>query len=103
MKVTKVNIVLLQKTHFTSPREVKEFKTRAGITSLHSFGEPRAHGVAILSSPKFRGKLSKYLQDDDGRVLTVEVVNEGNVYAPVDPKERKILFKNLNVYLYGRR
>ncbi|CAN7950451.1 unnamed protein product, partial [Ixodes hexagonus] len=69
--------MLLQETHLTCMREVRDLESRAPITSLHSFGENRARGVAILFSPRFRGSVAKYQLDDEGPVLTVDVVLRG--------------------------
>ncbi|CAN7947740.1 unnamed protein product, partial [Ixodes hexagonus] len=74
-------------THLTCLREVRDLESRASVTSLHSFGENRARGVAILFSPKLRGSIAKCQRDDEGRILTVDVVLNGRVIKIANSKD----------------
>ncbi|KAM7286924.1 hypothetical protein ISCGN_030625 [Ixodes scapularis] len=109
MNQLKVDVLLLQETHLTCTREVRDFEGKVPVTGFYSFGERSARGVATLVSPTFRGSVGKYRHDDEGRLLTVDVVHKGkvlriaNVYAPVDCRERNLFFRNLDFYLQGRR
>ena len=64
-----------------------------------SFGIGKTAGVAILVSPKFSGKIIRYVHDTDGRILSLIVdlnsfkFNIICVYAPNNVSDRKLFFK----------
>ena len=63
-----------------------------------SFGIGKTAGVAILVSPKFSGKIIRYVHDTDGRILSLIVdlnsfkFNIICVYAP-NVSDCKLFFK----------
>ena len=62
----------------------------------------------MLFSPHFSGKISRYVFDSDGRILSVLIqyynasFNLANVYAPNSISNRKVLFEGLHDYFLSR-
>ena len=58
----------------------------------------------MLFSPRFYGKISRYVFDSDGRILSVLIhynnasFNLVNVYAPNSISNRKVFFEGLHDY-----
>ena len=69
-----------------------------------SFGIGKSGGIAILVSPKFSGKIIRYVQDTDGRILRLLVdrnsfkFNIICVYAPNTVSDRKLFFNCLHPF-----
>ena len=69
-----------------------------------SFGIGKPAGVAILASPKFSGKIFRYVHDTDGRILSLLVdlhslkFNIICVYAPNTVSDRKLFFNRLHTF-----
>ena len=69
-----------------------------------SFGIGKSGGIAILVSPKFSGKIIRYVQDTDGRILRLLVdrnsfkFNIICVYAPNTVSDRKLFFNSLHTF-----
>ena len=67
-----------------------------------SFGTGRSAGVAMFVSPRFQGKISRFLFDSDGRVFSALIdfgsckFNLVNVYAPNTVAGRRVFFQNLH-------
>ena len=69
-----------------------------------SFGIGKSGGIAILVSPKFSGKIIRYVQDTDGRILRLLVdrnsfkFNIICVYTPNTVSDRKLFFNCLHPF-----
>ena len=69
-----------------------------------SFGIGKSAGVAILVSPKFSGKIIRYVHDTDGRILSLLAdLNSLNfniicVYAPNTVSHRKLFSNHLHTF-----
>ena len=69
-----------------------------------SFGIGKSRGIAILVSPKFSGKIIRYVHDTDGRILRL-LVDQNSfkfniicVYAPNTASDRKLFFNCLHTF-----
>ena len=93
---------LLQETHVSTKRLADEIACCWPGQCFWSFGRGKSAGVALLVSPRFSGRVSRFLFDSDGRVLSALVllgsmnVNIVNIYAPNTVSERKIFFERLH-------
>jgi len=70
-----------------------------GLVSVFwSFGRGKSAGVALFVSPRFSGKISRFLFDSDGRVFSALVMpasrsfNVVNIYAPKTVSEPRTFF-----------
>ena len=69
-----------------------------------SFGIGKSAGVAIFVSPKFSGKIIRYVDDTDGRILSLLVdfnsfkFNIVCLYAPNTVTDRKLFFNRLYTF-----
>ena len=69
-----------------------------------SFGIGKSAGVAIFVSPKFSGKIIRYVHDTDGRILSLLVdfnsfkFNIVCLYAPNTVTDRKLFFNRLYTF-----
>ena len=69
-----------------------------------SFGIGKSAGVAIFVSPKFSGKIIRYVHDTDGRILSLLVdfnsfkFNIVCLYAPNTVTYRKLFFNRLHTF-----
>ena len=99
-----LDIILLQETHVSNKTQADEISKRWSGDCFWSFGTGRKAGVAIFVSPRFQGKISKFLFHSDGRIFTALIdfgsckLNLVNVYAPNTVAGRKIFFQNLHQY-----
>ena len=102
------NVFFLQETHGSCKKHVDAFQKLWQGQCLWSFGTGRSAGVAVLFSPSFSGKISRYVFDSDGRILSglVQYYNASfnlvNVYAPNSISDRKIFFEGLHDYFLSR-
>ena len=96
--------MLLQETHVSNKSQADEISKRWAGNCFWSFGTGKKAGVAMLLSPRFQGKISKFLFDSDGRVFSALIefgsckFNLVNVYAPNTVTSRKVFFQNLHQY-----
>ncbi|CAN8006555.1 unnamed protein product, partial [Ixodes pacificus] len=74
-------------THLTCTREVRDFEGKVPVTGFYSFGDRRARGVAILVSPTILGSVGKYRHDDEGRLLTGDIVHKGKALRIANAKD----------------
>ena len=100
--------------YFSTARDSQLNKNRRNEMDMRmgrpSFLEPRLTskpGVAILVSPRFKGKITKFLNDLDGRIVAIQIEHDNiitnvmNVYAPTLGPDRKAFFDNLWHYKTG--
>lgn len=99
------DIFFLQETHVSCKKHVEAFEKLWHGQCLWSFGTGRSAGVALLFSPNFSGKISRYLFDSDGHILSVLIhydnasFNLVNVYAPNTISDRKVFFEELHTII----
>ena len=104
----KYDIFLLQETHVSCKEKADRFARFWPGNCFWSFGTGKSAGVAILTSPRFSGKISRFIFDSDGRVLSAVVrfgnsnFNVVNIYAPCTVSDRKIFFEHLHDYFLLR-
>ena len=73
-----------------------------------SFGTGKKARVGMFVSPHFQGKISRFLFDSDGRILSALIdfgtckFNLVNVYAPNTVTGRRVFFQNLQQYFFNR-
>ena len=102
------DVFFLQETHVSCRQHVEAFEKLWRGRCLWSFGTGRSAGVALLFSLNFSGKISRYVFDTDGRILSVLVhycntpINLINVYAPNTISARKIFFEGLHDHFLSR-
>ena len=69
-----------------------------------SFGTGKSAGVAMFVSPKFSGKIIRYVHDSNGRILSLLVdfnsskFNITCLYAPNTVSDRKLFFNRLHTF-----
>ena len=101
----KYDIICLQETHSTREDEGSWTKQWGGEMAFNH-GESNSKGVAILASRKSEIKLENLDKDDEGRLITCDILWNNtpisilNIYAPNQMYNRKTFFQNLNKYLY---
>ena len=104
------DVILLQETHTTDDTS-KAFKSewkrlRRGHFSVWNSGTSRSCGVAVLLRNKTTTKVIDSSHDAEGRVLTLQVlINDDvfqfvSVYAPNAPGSRPLFFENLDEHLF---
>ena len=102
------DVFFLQETHVSCRQHVEAFEKLWRGRCPWSFGTGRSVGVALLFSPNFLGKISRYVFDTDGRILSVLVhycntpINLVHVYAPNTISDRKIFFEGLHDHFLSR-
>ena len=101
-------VFFLQETHVSCRQHVEAFEKLWLGQCLWSFGTGRSAGVALLFSPNFSGKISRYVFDTDGRILSLLVhhnnasINLVHFYAPNTISYRKIFFEGLHDHFLSR-
>ena len=99
-----LDVILLQETHVSNKVQADEISKRWSGDCFWSFGTGRSAGVAMFVSPRFQGKISRFLFDSDGRVFSALIdfgsckFNLVNVYAPNTVAGRRVFFQNLHQY-----
>ena len=96
---------------FSSYKRHISCKTQADLIEKYfkgqcfwSFGIGKSAGVAIFASPKFSGKIIRYVHDTDGRILSLLVdfnsfkFNIVCLYAPNTVTYRKLFFNRLHTF-----
>ena len=84
---TRCDILCLQETHSTIEDEVT-WKTSWGGNSIFAHGTNNSRGVCVLVNPKFQGKISNILCDQEGRYILCDIWHDdvlctmANIYAP---------------------
>lgn len=104
----KYDVFLLQETHVSCKEEADRFARLWPGKCFWSFGTGKSAGVTVLTSPNFSGKVSRFVFDSDGRVLSVLIhvgnstCNIVNIYAPNTVSDRKTFFERLHDYFLSR-
>ena len=99
-----LDVILLQETHVSNKVQADEISKRWSGDCFWFFGTGRSAGVAMFVSPRFQGKISRFLFDSDGRVFSALIdfgsckFNLVNVYAPNTVAGRRVFFQNLHQY-----
>ena len=102
------DIFLLQETHVSCKQSASRLDRAWKGKCFWSFGTGKSAGVATLLSPKFSGKILRFLHDSDGRILSVLVdlnnikLNIVNIYAPNTVSDRKIFFEQLHDFFLSQ-
>ena len=97
-KLLGCDIAFLKETHVSSRRQAEKFERFWDGKCFWSFGVGKSAVVAIVFSPNFTGKIIRFLNDSDGRVLSLLVqldslkFNLINVYFPNSVSPCKSLF-----------
>ena len=93
-----LDIVLLQETHVSNKTQDDEISKGWIGHCFWSFGTGKKAEVAIFVSPRYQGKISKFVFDSDGRIFSALIdfgsckFNLVNVYAPNTVTGRKAFF-----------
>ena len=104
MALLDLDVILLQETHVSNKVQADEISKRWSGDCFWSFGTGKKAGVAMFVSPRFQGKISRFLFDSDGRVFSALIdlgtckFNLVNVYAPNTVTGRRVFFQNLHQY-----
>lgn len=104
----KYDLILLQETHVACKSRAGIFERKWPGKCLWSFGTGKSAGVCLLFSSNFSGKISRYVFDSDGRILSVLIqfgdvsFNVVNIYAPNTVSGRKVFFERLHDYFLYR-
>ena len=100
----RLDIILLQETHWTSELETK-IKSEWNGDAFFSSGTNNSRGVAILISSRLDYNVIRVSSDNDGRVLNIildleeRTLNILNIYAPNTDNERRVFFSNLDDFI----
>ena len=96
---------MLQEAHSTPQIISKWEKEWLGISFWHSCPKKKSSGVAILIKPKTKLEIINNSKDVEGKLLTLTFIFEKqifqtiNIYAPTNPSQRNMFFKNLQNYI----
>ena len=101
-----LDIILLQETHVSNQTQADKISKRWSGDCFWSFSTGKKAGVAMFVSPRFQGKISKFLFDSDGRIFSALIdfgsckFNLVNVYAPNTVAGRKVkIYSNISCLL----
>ena len=100
------DLFLLQETHVSCKEQADHIAHTWPGECFWSFGRGKSAGVALFVSPRFSGKISRFLFDSDGRVFSALVIlpsrsfNVVNVYAPNTVSERKTFLRIYIIILF---
>ena len=92
------------KKPISSKIQADEISKRWSGDCFWSFGTGKKAGVAMFVSPRFQGKISRFLFNSYGRVFSALIdfgtykFNLVNVYAPNTVRGRRVFFQNLHQY-----
>ena len=99
-----LDIILLQETHVSCKSQADEIAKKWSGDCFWSFGTGKKAGVAMFVSPRFQGKISRFIFDSDGQIFSALIqigdcqLNLVNVYAPNTVAGRRTFFQNLHQY-----
>ena len=102
------DLFLLQETRVSCKKQPDNIVRIWPGECFSSFGRGKSAGVALFVSHRFSGKVSRFLFDSDGRVLSALVIlasrsfNIVNVYAPNTVPKCKTFFGNLHNYFLSQ-
>ena len=92
------DLFLLQETHVSCKSRADEIARKWNGDWHWSCGTGKSAGVAIFTFPAFSGRITRFLFDSDGRILSILVslgsnqFNVINIYAPNTVTARKTFF-----------
>ena len=92
----------MQETHVFRKQRADTIAKKWGGKCFWSFGTRKSAGVALFTFP---GQISRFQQDNEGRILSAMVLihslqfNIVNIYAPNTVSERKSFFDSLHNYI----
>ena len=96
--------ILLQETHVSCKSQADDIAKRWPGDCFWSFGTGKKAGVAMFVSPRFQGKVSRFIFDSDGRIFSALIqtgtcqFNLVNIYAPNTVSGCRAFFRNLHDY-----
>ena len=102
------DIALLQETHASCKKHAEKFEKAWKGKCFWSFGTGSSAGVAVIFSQNFPGKITRFLFDSNGRILSllVEIRNSKfnvvNIYSPSTASDRKSFFSNLHNFFISQ-
>ena len=108
LKRLSYDIFFLQETHVSCKQQAEAFKKPWPGKCLWFFVTGKSAGIALLFAPNFSGKISCFVFDSDGRILSVLIqydntsLNLVNIYAPNSISNRKTFFENLHNHFLSR-
>ena len=94
----------MQETHISCKTQADLVEKGFKGQCFWSFGIGKSAGVAIFVSPKFSGKIIRYVHDSDGRTLSLLVDFNSSkfniicLYAPNTVSDRKLFFNRLHTF-----
>ena len=95
---------LLQETHISCKTQADLIERDFNGQCFWSFGIGKSAGVAIFVSPKFSGKIIRFVHNTDGRIASLLVdfnsskFNIVSLYAPNTVSDRKLFFNRLHTF-----
>ena len=107
-RVKHLDICFLQETHCTSKFNGHSWGKQWGGKCFWSFGTNHSKGVGIWFRDGLNFKVLSQYRDTDGRLLSLlvqfgmQIIKLATIYAPVNPKERKVFFSKIPFYLKGK-
>ena len=103
------DIVLLQETHVSCPKQAEIFEQSWRGKCYWSFRTGKSACVAVLLPPHFSGSVQRFIFDSDGRILSLlftfgpsSKLNLINIYAPNLVSERKTFFEQIHDYFLSQ-
>ena len=107
LKLLKADIYLLQETHNSTEVDENQWAREWGGPAVWSRGTRRSRGTALFFNRNLDINIATINRDNDGRLIAAKTFVNGielnimNIYAPTNPEERKLFFRNLWQYRTG--
>ena len=104
--LTKADVAFLQETFVSTKEKGENFRDFWHGEVFWSFGTKKSAGVAIAVKSSANFVIKEVRRDGEGRVISLLAVAAGVryslicVYAPVDPRMRKVLLSDLARFVY---
>ena len=101
----KCDAIFLQETYSTS-QTIQSWENELGGKIYANHGTNHSKGVAILFNPKLNFALESIQRDQNGRVIILSIVLDGNkfvlanVYSPNDQNAQRSFFANVSSLLH---
>lgn len=100
-ELNRLEIMLLQETHWTSEVETK-IESKWNGDAFFNSGTKNCRGVAVLITSCLDYNVIQVSNDNDGRVLNIILDLEEhtlNIYAPNTDDERRVFFSKLDDFI----